>query len=79
MEVLRTKNPKTDPNTEICAHLGFSVSICSGHSIDIKMHSHESLGQHFTKTRLALNLDFGRFGTEICAFLGFWPDFSRDV
>ena len=79
MEVLRTKNPKIDPNMEICAHLGFSVPICSGHSIDIKMHSHESLGQQYTKTRLALNLDFGRFGMEIRAFLGFRPDFSQDV
>ena len=43
---LRTKNPKTDPNTEIYAHLGFSVPICFGHPIDIKIHSHESLGQH---------------------------------
>jgi hypothetical protein len=31
---------------EICAHLGFLVPVCSGHPIDIKMHSHESLGQH---------------------------------
>ena len=44
--VLRTKNPKKDPDTEIYAHLGFSVLICSGHPIDIKIHSHESLGQH---------------------------------
>ena len=44
--VLRTKNPKTDPDMEICAHLGFSVPIYYGHPIDMKMHSHESLGQH---------------------------------
>jgi hypothetical protein len=44
--VLRTKNLKTDPDTEICAHLGFSVPIYYGHPIDMKMHSHESLGQH---------------------------------
>ena len=43
---LRTKNPKTDPDMEICAHLGFSVPIYYGHPIDMKMHSHESLGQH---------------------------------
>ena len=46
MGVLRTKNPKTDPDTDICAHLGFLVPICYGHPIDIKMHSHKSLGQH---------------------------------
>jgi hypothetical protein len=40
------KIQKTDPNTEICAHLGFLVPVCSGHPIDIKIHSHESLGQH---------------------------------
>ena len=43
---LRTKNPKTDPDTEIYAHLGFLVSIYYGHPIDMKMHLHESLGQH---------------------------------
>ena len=43
---LRTKNPKTDPDTEIYAHLGFSVLIYYGRPIDMKMHSHESLGQH---------------------------------
>ena len=31
---------------EICAHLGFVVPVCSGHPIDMKMHSHNSLGQH---------------------------------
>ena len=31
---------------EICAHLGFLVPVCSRHPIDIKMHSHELLGQH---------------------------------
>jgi hypothetical protein len=40
------KNQKTNPDTEICAHLGFLVPVCSGHPIDIKIHSHESLGQH---------------------------------
>ena len=40
------KIQKTDPDTEICAHLGFSVPIYYGHPIDMKMHSHESLGQH---------------------------------
>ena len=46
MRVLRTKNLKTDPDTDIFVHLGFFVPICSRHPIDIKMHSHESLGQH---------------------------------
>ena len=46
MGLYRLKIQKTDPNTEICAHLGFLVPICSRHSIDIKMHSHKSLGQH---------------------------------
>jgi hypothetical protein len=40
------KIQKTDPNTEICAHLGFLVPVCFGHPIDIKIHSHELLGQH---------------------------------
>ena len=40
------KIQKTDSDTEICAHLGFLVPVCSGHPIDIKIHSHESLGQH---------------------------------
>ena len=40
------KIQKTDPDTEIYAHLGFLVPVCSGHPIDIKIHSHESLGQH---------------------------------
>ena len=60
---------------EICAHLGFLVPVCSGHPIEMKMHSHESLGQRDQTTRLALNLDSGRFGMEIRAFLGFRPDF----
>jgi hypothetical protein len=40
------KIKKTDLDTEICAHLGFLVPVCSGHLIDIKIHSHKSLGQH---------------------------------
>ena len=40
------KIQKRDPDTEICAYLGFLVPVCSGYPIDIKMHSHESLGQH---------------------------------
>jgi hypothetical protein len=40
------KIQKMNPDTEICAHLGFLVLVCFGHLIDIKMHSHESLGQH---------------------------------
>jgi hypothetical protein len=40
------KIQKTDPDKEIYAHLGFLVPICSRHPIDIKIHSHESLGQH---------------------------------
>ena len=43
---LKAKNPKTNLDTDIYAHLGLSVSIFFGHLIDIKMHSHESLGQH---------------------------------
>ena len=31
---------------DIYARLGFSVPIYYGHPIDMKMHSHESLGQH---------------------------------
>jgi hypothetical protein len=31
---------------EIYAHLGFSIPICSGHPIDIKIYSQESFGQH---------------------------------
>ena len=46
MGALRTKNQKTDLDTEIYAHLRFSVPICFGHPIDIKMYSHESFGQH---------------------------------
>ena len=40
------KIQKTDPDMEICANLGFSIPVCSWHPIDIKIHSHESLGQH---------------------------------
>ena len=40
------KIQKTDLDTEICANLGFLVPVCSRHPIDIKIHSHESLGQH---------------------------------
>jgi hypothetical protein len=40
------KIQKTDLDTEIYAHLGFLVPVCSGNPIDIKIHSHESLGQH---------------------------------
>jgi hypothetical protein len=40
------KIEKTDPDKEICAHLGFLVPVCSRHPIDIKIHSHKSLGQH---------------------------------
>ena len=46
MRLYGLKIQKTDPNTKICTHLGFSVPICSRHPIDMKMHSHESLGQH---------------------------------
>ena len=46
MELYRLKIQKTDPDTEIYAHLGFLVPFCSGHLIDIKIHSHELLGQH---------------------------------
>ena len=46
MRLYRLKIQKTDHNTEICAHLGFLIPVCSGHPIDIKIHSHESLGQH---------------------------------
>ena len=40
------KIQKTDFDTEICAHLGFLVPIFSRHPIDIKIHSHESLGEY---------------------------------
>ena len=33
-------------DTKIYARLGYSVPIYYGHPIDIKMHSHESLGQY---------------------------------
>jgi hypothetical protein len=46
MGLYKLKIQKTDPDTEICAHLGFSVPIYYGHPIDIKMHLHESLSQH---------------------------------
>jgi hypothetical protein len=58
MGLYRLKIQKTDPNTEICVHLGFLVPACSGHLIDIKIHSHDSLGQHdhndMTCTRFGL-------------------------
>ena len=40
------KIQKTDPDTEICAYLGFFVPVCSGHPIDIEIYSHKSLDQH---------------------------------
>ena len=40
------KIQKTDLDTEICAHLEFSVPVCSWYPIDIKIYSHESLDQH---------------------------------
>ena len=46
MGLFGLKIQKMNPDTEICAHLGFSVPVCSGHPIDIKIHSHELLGQH---------------------------------
>ena len=46
MGLYELKIQKTDPDTEICTHLGFLVPVCSGHPIDIKIYSHESLGQH---------------------------------
>ena len=46
MEALRTKYSKAGLDTEIYALLGFSIPICFGHLIDIRMLSHESLGQH---------------------------------
>jgi hypothetical protein len=46
MELYGLKIQKTDPDKEICAHLGFLVPVCSRYPIDIKIHSHESLGQH---------------------------------
>ena len=78
MKVLRTKNPKTDPDTNICAHLGFSVSICSGHPIDIKMHSHESLGQHDHEdtTCTQFGLRTFRHGN-LCTFRVFGPNLFR--
>jgi hypothetical protein len=45
MELYELKIQKTDPDTKICAHLRFLVPVCSRRSIDMKMHSHESLGQ----------------------------------
>jgi hypothetical protein len=46
MGLYELKIQKTNPDTEICVHLGFLVPVCSGHPIDIKIHSHKSLGQH---------------------------------
>ena len=46
MGLYELKIQKTNLDTEICTHLGFSVPVCFGHPIDIKIHSHESLGQH---------------------------------
>jgi hypothetical protein len=40
------KIQKPDPDTEICAHLRFLVPVFSGHPIDIKIDSHESLGEY---------------------------------
>ena len=40
------KIQKTNPDMEIFAHVGFLVPFCSRYPIDIKIHSHESLGQH---------------------------------
>jgi hypothetical protein len=45
MGLYRLKIQKTDPDNKICAHLGFSVPVCSRRPIDMKMHSHESLDQ----------------------------------
>jgi hypothetical protein len=45
MGFYRLKIQKTDSDTKICAHLGFSVLVCYRRLIDMKMHSHESLGQ----------------------------------
>jgi hypothetical protein len=46
MELYGLKIQKTDPDKEICAHLGFLVPVYSRYPIDIKIHSHKSLGQH---------------------------------
>jgi hypothetical protein len=46
MGLYRLKIQKKDPDTEIYAHLRFLFPVCSGYSIDIKIHSYESLGQH---------------------------------
>ena len=58
MGLYELKIQKTDPDTEICVHLRFLVPVCSGHPIDIKIHSHKSLGQHdhndMTCTRFGL-------------------------
>ena len=52
------KIQKTEPDMEICAHLGFSVPVCSEHPIEIKIYSHEALSQHhhndMTCTRFGL-------------------------
>ena len=46
MGLYELKIQETDLDTKICAHLGFSVPVCSRHPIDRKIHSHESLGQN---------------------------------
>ena len=45
MGLYELKIQKADLDTKICAYLGFSILVCSRHSIDMEMHSHESLGQ----------------------------------
>ena len=49
---------------EICAHLGFLVPVCSGHPIDMKMYSHEYLGQrdHNDTTCTQFGLQEFRYG-----------------
>ena len=58
MGLYELKIQKTNPDMEIFAHLGFLVPFCSRYPIDIKIHSHESLGQHnhndMTCTRFGL-------------------------
>jgi hypothetical protein len=61
MGALQTKNPKTDPNTEICAHLRFSVPIFFGHLIDIKMYSHKLFGQHDQNNMICTQFGFRAF------------------
>ena len=49
---------------DIYARLGFSVTIYYGHPIDMKMHSHESLGQrdHNDTTYTQFGLRAFRYG-----------------